>query len=136
MSLTPGRKEHKFEEFELPFEPDVIIIDSLYALSIAFGNIENYQRYVRYLFEKLDSYNSVNFVITETEQDPVRYSRAGIEEFLADGVIVLYNLQLENERQKAMEILKLRSSDHERRIIPFKISERGVEIYTVNEIFA
>ncbi|MBI4043715.1 MAG: hypothetical protein HY393_02835, partial [Candidatus Diapherotrites archaeon] len=83
---------------------------------------------VRELFETLELYNSVNFVITETEQNPRIYSRAGVEEFLADGVVVFYNIKVEDTRKKMLEILKLRSSAHERRLIPYRITEKGVEI--------
>ncbi|RLE41997.1 hypothetical protein DRJ19_04900 [Candidatus Woesearchaeota archaeon] len=113
----------------LPFVPDRIAVDSLSALSIAFEDEENYRKYVRTLFETLESYNSINFVLTETEQNPVIYSRAGIEEFLADGVVVLYNLKIKDRRENALEILKLRSSAHVKRLIPYKITSNGFEIY-------
>ncbi len=124
-----------FREFELPFRPDRLAFDSLSALSIAFGSTESYRRYIRYLFEKFEKYNSVNFVLTETEQDPKIYSRAGIEEFLADGVIVLYNIKVQNFREKALEILKLRSSNHEKTIVPFEITSEGITVYPRHEVF-
>lgn len=127
--------EIEFKQFELPFKPDRVAVDSLSALSIAFGSTESYRKYIRHLFEKLEDYNSVNFILTETEQDPKIYSRAGIEEFLADGVIVLYNIQVHNVRENALEILKLRASKHEKRIVPFEITSNGIEIYPTQEIF-
>jgi len=87
------------------------------------------------LFETLEKYNSVNIVLGETEQEPSAYSRSGIEEFLADGVIVFYNLRIHNVREKALEILKLRSSNHDKRIIPYKITEHGIRVYTDQELF-
>jgi KaiC/GvpD/RAD55 family RecA-like ATPase len=123
-----GMLRIKFEKIELPFKPDRIVIDSLSALSISFENEENYRKYLRHLFETLESYNSVNFVISETEQDPKVYSRSGIEEFLADGVIVLYNLKVDGQRKNALEILKLRSSGHLKKMIPYTISSKGIEI--------
>lgn len=131
-------KEHltiQFGSFELPFTPDRIAVDSLSALSIAFEKKENYRKYVRYLFERLEKYNSVNYFITETEQNPQVYSRAGIEEFLADGVVVLYNIKVGNSRRQAIEILKLRSSKHEKRIIPYEITKKGIELQVDEKIF-
>jgi len=113
----------------LPFIPDRIAVDSLSALSIAFEEEENYRRYIRTLFETLESYNSINFVLSETEQNPVIYSRAGIEEFLADGVVVFYNLKIRDRRENALEILKLRSSAHVKKLIPYKITSNGFEIH-------
>ncbi len=120
----------KVEQMELPFVPDRIVVDSLSALSVAFmGNVENYRYYIKHMFDSLDQYDSINYIISETEQDPGTYSRTGIEEFLADGVIVLYNLKIEDTRQRALEILKLRCSNHEKRLIPYQITSNGIEIY-------
>ncbi|MBU0635941.1 hypothetical protein KKE06_02865 [Candidatus Micrarchaeota archaeon] len=120
---------------ELPFKPDRIVVDSLSALAIAFENTDSYRKYIRYLFEKFEAYETINFVISETEQEPKVYSRAGIEEFLADGVIVLYNIKMSNVRQQALEILKLRSSNHQKKIVPFEITNQGIKIYPDDEIF-
>lgn len=130
-----------FEEFDLtsqlnlPFKPDRVVVDSLSALSIAFmENEQGYRQYIRHLFESLEGFKSSNIVLGETEQDPGIYSRSGIEEFLADGVVVFYNIKLHDQRQKALEILKLRSSNHERRIIPYTIGKKGIEIQIDKEL--
>ncbi len=117
------------EQLELPFIPDRIVVDSLSALSVAFmGNNENYRYYIKHMFDSLDQYDSVNFVISETEQDPGVYSRTGIEEFLADGVVVLYNIKVGRSRERGLEILKLRCSNHEKRLVPYQITKTGIEI--------
>ena len=123
------------DEFTLPFTPDRIAFDSLTALSNAFGSTESYRRYIRYLFERFEKYNSVNFFISETQQDPKIYSMAGIGEFLADGVIVLYNIQSGSSREQALEILKLRSSGHLKQIVPYEITSEGIKIFPYQEIF-
>jgi len=123
-------------QFNLPFKPDKVVVDSLSALSIAFlENEQGFRQYLRHLFETLEKYNSVNIVLGETEQQPNIYSRSGIEEFLADGVMVFYNIKIHNIRQRALEILKLRSSAHERKITPYNITSNGFEIYIDQELF-
>ncbi|MFH1225593.1 MAG: ATPase domain-containing protein [Candidatus Diapherotrites archaeon] len=117
-----------FKQLELPFLPDRIVVDSLSALSIAFETEEYYRKYIRLLFEALESFHSVNMVLTETEQNPTVYSRTGVEEFLADGVVVLYNVKLDHRRENALEILKLRSSKHEKRMVPYTIGPDGFDI--------
>lgn len=125
----------EFSSLEMPFKPDRIVLDSLSSLSIAFQNSEGYRKYIRHLFKKLESYNSVNLMITETEQDPKIYSRAGIEEFLVDGVIVLYNIKENATRQSAIEVLKMRSTKHMKKLVPFQINENGIQIFPKQEIF-
>jgi circadian clock protein KaiC len=118
----------KVQELKLPIKPDRICLDSLSALSIAFENEENYRKYLKELFELLEDYNSVNLAISETEQNPRTYSRTGVEEFLADGVVVFYNLKENGKRRNAMEILKMRSGRHEKEMVPYRIGQGGIEI--------
>ena len=116
------------EGLDFPFAPDRIAVDSLSALAVAFlGNIENYRYYIRHLFLSLEQIGSVNYFVSETS-DPDHYSPAGIEEFLADGVVLLYNKKIKNKRYRYMEILKMRWSDHAKKLIPFKIDKHGIKL--------
>jgi KaiC/GvpD/RAD55 family RecA-like ATPase len=123
------------KEVTMPFHPDRVIIDSLSALSIAFGDKMRYRAYLNVLLDSLRSYNSVNMVITESEQEPNVYSRSGIEEFLVDGVVVFYYIRRESVRTRALEVLKLRFSDHVKKLVPFKITESGITIYLEEQVF-
>jgi circadian clock protein KaiC len=123
-----GELRIKIKPIEMPFVPDRLAVDSLSALSIAFEDEENYRKYIRQLFETFETYNGLTFVLTETEQNPIVYSRAGIEEFLADGVVVLYNIKVRTHRENALEILKLRSSSHEKKLVPYTITKKGIII--------
>lgn len=123
------------KEVTMPFHPDRVIIDSLSALSVAFSDKLKYRAYLNVLFDSLRTYNSVNFVITEAEQEPNVYSRSGVEEFLVDGVVVFYNIRRDSIRTRALEILKLRFSNHMKKLVPFKITEEGIVIYLEEQVF-
>ena len=123
------------QEVMMPFHPDRVIIDSISALSVAFTDKMKYRAYLNVLLDSLRSYNSVNFVITESEQEPNVYSRSGIEEFLVDGVVVFYYIRRESVRTRAMEILKVRYSDHVKKLVPFKITDQGITIYMEEQVF-
>jgi KaiC/GvpD/RAD55 family RecA-like ATPase len=123
------------KEVTMPFHPDRVIIDSLSALSVAFSDKLKYRAYLNVLFDSLRGYNSVNFVVTEAEQEPNVYSRSGVEEFLVDGVVVFYNIRRDSIRTRALEILKLRFSDHMKKLVPFKITEEGIVIYLEEQVF-
>lgn len=125
----------RVDEIEFPFIPDRIAVDSLSALKVAFmGNAENYRYYIKHLFELLERYNSLNFIISETEADPGVYRSSGIEEFLADSVIVMYNSSsgIGKQRERALEILKMRFSEHVKRAVPFRIGRKGIELVKHN----
>jgi KaiC/GvpD/RAD55 family RecA-like ATPase len=118
------------------FKPDRIGIDSISSLYAAFaGQEENYRRYLTRLVEGLRKSGALSFLITESEQGLERYSRSGIEEFLADGVIVMYYVRKGSSRQRAIEVLKLRGAPHLNRIIPFNITRRGIVIRAEERVF-
>ena len=118
------------------YKPDFVIIDSLTAIASAFMVKEgSYRFYAERLFRFFEKMGSTNYFITETGQMPETFSQTGVEEFLADGVIVLYNIKRENMRESAIEVLKMRGTKHQERIVAMKISEKGMVVYPKQEIF-
>ena len=118
------------------FKPDFIVIDSLTAIASAFtGKEENYRIYIEQLFRFFEKIGATSFLITETEQIPKIFSQSGVEEFLADGVVVLYNLKHGNVRENAIEILKLRGAGHQKKIVAFQINSEGFVVYPNQEVF-
>lgn len=117
--------------------PDFIIVDSLTSIASTFiGKDENYRIYIEQLFRFFEKLDATSFLITETIQIPEIFSTTGVEEFLADGVIVFYNIKRGNVREKAVEILKMRGAKHQRKIVAMDIEEGvGVKVYPEQEIF-
>ena len=118
-------------------KPDFIVIDSLTAIASAFtGKDESYRIYIEQLFRFLEKTSATAFLITETEQIPKIFSPTGVEEFLADGVIVIYNLQHGNVRENAIEILKLRGAAHKKKIVAMQLTSNGMVVYPEQEVFS
>lgn len=117
--------------------PDFVVIDSLTAIASAFtGKDDSYRIYIEQLFRFLEKVGSTSFLITETEQVPKIFSQSGVEEFLADGVVVLYAIKHGNLRENALEILKLRGENHQKRIVAMQITEKGIVVYPEQEVFS
>jgi circadian clock protein KaiC len=118
------------------FSPDFIIVDSLTAIASAFKGSDTYRSYIEHLFRYFEKLKATSFMITETEQVPKIFSPTGVEEFLADGVIVLYNVRKGDIRENAIEILKMRGAKHIKKVVAMQIlSKIGVEIYPEQEVF-
>ncbi len=118
------------------FKPDRIVLDSLSALGAAFvGGETGYRVYIEQLFRFFEKIDVTSFLISETEHVPTIYSRTGIEEFLADGVVVFYNVKKGNMRVRALEILKMRGARHEKKIVPFEIGNSGIIVFPNEPIF-
>jgi circadian clock protein KaiC len=119
------------------FKPDFIFLDSLTAIASAFtGKEESYRIYIEQLFRFFEKIGATSFLVTETEQIPKIFSKSGVEEFLADGVIVMYNLKQRNVRENAIEILKLRGAGHQKKIVALQITPEGIVIYPQQEVFS
>lgn len=119
------------------FTPDIIVLDSLTAIASAFvGKEDSYRVYIEQLFRFFEKIQATTFLITETEQIPKIFSTTGVEEFLADGVIVLYSIKRGNIRENAIEILKLRGAKHQKKIVPLQITNKGIEVYPEQELYS
>lgn len=117
------------------FNPEVIVVDSLTAvISASISKEKNYRIYLQQLFSFFEETGATSFLVTETEPIPTRFSDTGIEEFLADGIIVLYNIQKRNERENAVEILKMRYSEHQKKIFAMEITNEGIKIYPEKQV--
>lgn len=118
------------------FTPDFIVLDSLTAISSTFaGKEQSYRFYVERLFRFFEKIGCTTFLITETQQVPKIFSPTGVEEFLADGVVVFYNIRKENVRETAIEVLKMRGGKHKKKIVAMRITDEGVEVYPDQEVF-
>jgi circadian clock protein KaiC len=129
----------KTEPIILPknFTPDIVVVDSLTAIASAFTKKEeSYRIYIEQLFRFFERLDTTSFLITETEEIPTVFSPTGVEEFLADGVIVFYNLVRGSIREWAIEVLKMRGSQHQKKIVALRILPgKGIEIYPQEEVY-
>ena len=128
---------YKIKPLVIPkdFHPEVIVVDSLSAIiSASITKDKNYRVYLQQLFSFFEETGATSFLITETEPIPTRYSDTGIEEFLADGIIVLYNIQKGDKRENAIEILKMRYSEHQKKIFAMEITKEGIKIYPDRQV--
>ena len=118
------------------FKPDFIVVDSLTAVASAFtGTESSYRLYIEQLFRFFEELGSTSFLITETKQSPEIYSTTGVEEFLADGVIVMHNIERGDIRESAIEILKMRGEKHQKKKVAMKITGEGIIVYPSQDVY-
>lgn len=131
-SGSAAELSYKIKPLIIPkdFQPAVIAVDSLTAIiEASVTKDRNYRVYLQQLFGFFEETGATSFLITETEPLPTRYSESGIEEFLADGIIVLYNIQKKDVRENAIEVLKMRYGRHQKKIVLMEITDRGIKVH-------
>jgi KaiC/GvpD/RAD55 family RecA-like ATPase len=119
------------------FTPDVVIVDSLSAVSSVFtAKEETYRVYIEQLFRLLEDAGVTAFLIAESSDFDKKFTSTGVEEFLADGVILIYNLRQGSVRQSGIEILKMRGAAFEKKMAAMTIKPgQGIVVYPDQELF-
>jgi len=118
------------------FQPDLVLIDSLSSISSAFSGEESrFRIYMEQLFRYLESHNMTSLLIREVSSPThvgTLFQEAGeAVSFLSDGIIALYNVFYRGgTRKRAMEVVKLRGVDIDRRIVEFDL--KGGKGFTVH----
>jgi KaiC/GvpD/RAD55 family RecA-like ATPase len=118
------------------FKPDIVLIDSLTSISSAFsGEDSRFRIYMEQLFRYLESHNMTSFLIREVAS-PTNIGRDYSERgeavsFLSDGIIILYNVFYHKQgyRKRGIEILKMRGTEIDRKIVECDISKgKGITV--------
>lgn len=138
--LSEAKKELLIEVqpvlIPMDFKPDIVLVDSLTSISSAFSGEESrFRIYMEQLFRYLESNKITSFLVRETAS-PTNLGSTFVEHgeavsFLSDGIISMYNVFYRHKpRRRALEILKMRGTDFERRIVEFEIEKsKGLVVY-------
>lgn len=117
------------------FDPDVVVLDSLTSISSAFtGEESRFRIYMEQLFNYIKEQEMTAFLIKEAPVpahtgENVAAERTAVN-FLADGILALYNaIGLGGDRQRALEIVKMRGCNFESGVRKFDISDEGITVY-------
>lgn len=111
------------------------VIDSATMIRMSFGTEIEYRQT---LFEFLSLLRNLDVTsITTVEASSARREEMtfDIEHFVMDGIINLYNLDREDRRVRALEIFKMRGTDHSRDLVPFKVTPQGFKVYVGEKVF-
>ncbi|MHA1994213.1 MAG: RAD55 family ATPase [Candidatus Hodarchaeales archaeon] len=101
-----------------------LVIDPLTIISLLFDNIREVRYNFLRFFDVIRRFGVTSLAITESS-----YSKEfTVEEFLAAGIIRLYNERLGSKRQRGIEIVKMRGINHKRGLFPLSITSQGIII--------
>ncbi len=134
----PYRIEDAFEILESTIR-DVkaprVVIDSISALGLYVKDDAELRRMIYNLSLILRRLQCTAIIVSEMVYGRPGISRYGVEEFVADSVIVLYYERLDSTFSRAVQIWKLRGSRHSQKLHPYDISNKGITVYPAEEAF-
>ncbi len=109
---------------------DILVIDSLDAL-YSLVSVKDPRREIYHLFKELREEGVTSFFISEMSQDEYKFSRFGVEEFLADGIIHL-DFQKRGDILSSLEryigVVKMRSTNHDTQYFPMLYTGKGFTV--------
>lgn len=111
-----------------------LVIDSITAFSLLFKDELSKRQAVLALFDFIRKWGVTAVLTAEFEPELENPGSATIE-FEVDSIVLLYYPRKGDIRKRALEILKMRGTEHSKKIFPLKIAEKGIMIYPKERIF-
>ena len=121
-----------------------VVKDSLSALGIFFRDEFKLNEHITKLVSTLKDLECTSLMTVETPMgsqegmqiiNPNAHSLISYNSHL-DGVIELYNMRIGNTRNRAVEVMKMRSTDHDKDLRPFKITDSGIVVFPDQVLFS
>ena len=136
------------------FKPDRLVLDSLTTLSVYSEIMTSMEllnlmgvdireatfipsgeavtrRTITEFISKIKNFGTTSLIISELPETRNSLSRDTVSEFIADGVILLNYVGIVGEASRALNIRKMRGSDHSKDFVPYDISKgEGIVLKT------
>ncbi len=112
-----------------------VVIDSVAALFLRYNDQTVVRRELFKIIDVLRKLNVTTVITAERVRDEDATSRFGVEDFVVDCVISLYNTSVGRERERQIEITKQRGASYQTGKHPFLISSSGITVFP-NVVFA
>lgn len=135
-------KDYTFDSLAKILEEKIVVnnvkravVDSSTMIRAMFEKESEYRKVMVEFMNLLKSLDCTSFVIVEAESSKKEELRFGIEHYVLDGIINLYSLDRGGHRVRALEIFKMRGTDHSRDLVPFKVTPEGVKVYVGEKVF-
>ena len=74
----------------------------------------------------------LNYEVPFCDRKNMKY---GMEQFISDGIINVYNLIRQEKRVRALEVLKMRGTEHDKNLVPFKITSSGIQVFVGENVY-
>lgn len=108
-----------------------LVVDSYSVMLTYFSDPYEVRNGLVQLDREIKKMNCTALVISDIKDNSEIFSTTGVEEFIVDGVIVLYLMKNPRnlyESQRALAVRKMRATHHSLRTYPFEIRSDGISL--------
>ena len=124
-SMTPLRYYQIIKDMFEEHRPDILVIDSKTAIHQVMKS-NDFRELIRYI-QLLCKSNNVTTYLTSVSDPNHGITQGGVSSF-ADNILQMRYVETEQELRGEIMVLKARASEHEKKIVPFKITNNGIVI--------
>lgn len=105
-----------------------IVIDSITSFALLFEHELDKREAALSLFDIIRKWNCTSLLTLE--EDPVNRKEGASSslEFEADSIILLYFVRCKEDRERFIEVLKMRGTKHSTEVYGFKIDKQGINL--------
>jgi KaiC/GvpD/RAD55 family RecA-like ATPase len=101
-----------------------LVVDSTTAIAALISEPASIRNLLFKFGDGLKELNCTTLFTSETKSEKTTFSAYGVEEFMADGVIVLYFAP----PNRILFVRKMRGTNHSKNVHPFEISPKGIVV--------
>lgn len=106
-----------------------VVMDSVSSFAIYLRDDNEIRKTIIQVADLLRKNGCTAILITEVPPGTHKLSRYGMEEFVLDGVIVLRKIMQENEYRRALNVWKMRQTDHSQKFHEYVIGPQGLVVH-------
>lgn len=133
---------YKFEALKNAIEDAVdeigakrVVIDPITVLSMYWEKPIQARKGVIEIIELVRQVGCTGLLVSEVSEMSKEVSTFPVEEFICDGVFFLGFERKGGVYERSLVVKKLRGSEHSTRICPLKITDKGIVVYSQEEVF-
>ncbi|MFH0836204.1 MAG: ATPase domain-containing protein [Candidatus Micrarchaeota archaeon] len=152
---SPSEEEHALLPGQLDFDKVLIdilgiarrigarrlVLDSIPAMGLQFETENEIRKTILKLSYVLSRSGLTTLLTSEIPEQSLgsggnlEFSKYGVEEYIADGVILLNFLGIGSQVNRTMYVRKMRGTKHSTEIHPMEITEKGIVVKKVEDVF-
>ncbi len=103
-----------------------MVIDSITSVCYQLKSEEKIRNFILKLGTELSSLGCTTLLISEISPNAERYSLYGVEEAIADGIVLMGNLERRGDLLRTLQVVKMRGTQHSRAKYVLDLTDAGV----------
>jgi KaiC/GvpD/RAD55 family RecA-like ATPase len=112
-----------------------VVFDSIPALGLNFEKEIEVRKAILKISYLLNKTGVTSILTSEATETDNKFSKYGVEEYVADGVIIMHYMGIGTHSNRTIHIRKMRATKHSEELHPMKISKNGITIEKIEEAY-